>query len=776
MNSAGCSWSTKCLDHNWRFRRGAETNFRDMDVPRMKSRDIKQDVFSVLLLCVLAAFLWQFRLIKPATVSFDMWLNGDELQYYYQMSKQIFGRVAAGEMPLWNPYQLSGLPLMATGQVGLFYPLNWFYLFLPTERAMQIVVFLHFILAGALAYALGRALELDRVPSLVAGIVYPFSGFMIAAHHWPNELATIAWYPAIFAAVARIHRGGGPGACAALAASVAMMILACHVAYASYALNALALYALFNGARTLSRKGAKALIREWAWVGTGLALGFILTAPQLLPTMELVSHAVRGPNGLTDSQLEPFGRVPGFLFDHPHNSRVRIGAIAIFMLLPGLFVERLREETAFFLAIAVIAFLLAFGSNTPLYEIYKALPGGRLFRAPERYFSVVDLASAAAAALGAQAVLSRPSAPRRSSAVAAIVAACFTLWIISTTEKLWLVPALLLLIAAIYAPRRAVPLAGVAILALTYANLFVNAKTEAMQLWRPAALRILTDLAPFYKKLASQQGIQRVLLWPTNLGHYPALTAKQAAIYGVYNFQEYDQLVPRRFADYVAFAQSGKLYQQSSSPFAGSFGLSSTIPNARMLGAAGVTQVITLDDSRPPGDRFRSEPIVGALPRAYLVHGIRVARESASTLGAIATGDLNLTSEVILESLPVSAEVRAAPADPDESVRISRYTSETVEIVAVLNRAGVVVLLDTDFPGWIARVNGQSAPIYNANFLFRGLLLPAGVHYISFHYEPQYFKAGLALGCAGIAGLAALMGFAWARGRRRSMSPLSPAT
>src|SRR5215210_752843 len=45
-----------------------------------------------------------------------------------------------GSLPLWNPYIFSGMPLFASAQGGLLFPLNWFYLAFPTVAATNLMV------------------------------------------------------------------------------------------------------------------------------------------------------------------------------------------------------------------------------------------------------------------------------------------------------------------------------------------------------------------------------------------------------------------------------------------------------------------------------------------------------------------------------------------------------------------------------------------------------------------------------------------------------------
>jgi uncharacterized membrane protein YfhO len=54
----------------------------------------------------------------------------------------------------------------------------------------------------------------------------------------------------------------------------------------------------------------------------------------------------------------------------------------------------------------------------------------------------------------------------------------------------------------------------------------------------------------------------------------------------------------------------------------------------------------------------------------------------------------------------------------------------------------VLVLTDAYFPGWMARVDGAPAEIFRADYLFRGVLLPAGEHMVTFSYAPGSVALG----------------------------------
>ncbi|HJQ84403.1 MAG TPA: imelysin family protein, partial [Candidatus Binatia bacterium] len=93
------------------------------------------------------------------------------------------------------------------------------------------------------------------------------------------------------------------------------------------------------------------------------------------------------------------------------------------------------------------------------------------------------------------------------------------------------------------------------------------------------------------------------------------------------------------------------------------------------------------------------------------------------------------------------------PATGSEWVRITDVADpDRLVVRASLTSPGVVVVADTYYRGWRARVDGAPAAIFPAALLFRAVFVPAGQHEVVMEYAPASLRiAGwlFAVGCAG---------------------------
>jgi hypothetical protein len=150
-----------------------------------------------------------------------------------------------------------------------------------------------------------------------------------------------------------------------------------------------------------------------------------------------------------------------------------------------------------------------------------------------------------------------------------------------------------------------------------------------------------------------------------------------------------------------------------------------------------------------------------ALPRAAVFYSVRIA-DANGPLASLIAKNLDVTQTAVVEPARLnesdaSALVRlgnALPRGYDEGTIIS-YRSQSVAIHTTLPRPGLLVLNDTNYPGWNAYLDGRRVTIIPADYLFRGVLVPAGTHQIDFRYEPQSLRTGLWITAYGLVALIA---------------------
>jgi hypothetical protein len=112
-------------------------------------------------------------------------------------------------------------------------------------------------------------------------------------------------------------------------------------------------------------------------------------------------------------------------------------------------------------------------------------------------------------------------------------------------------------------------------------------------------------------------------------------------------------------------------------------------------------------------------------------------------------------------------------ATPSETVTVTRYEPTRVELDAVLEQPGMVVLSDSYYPGWELTIDGKPAPVYRANRMMRGAAVESGRHKLVYTFNSRSFLIGRVVSCAGLVGLV-LLGAAFARWPFASWSPTEP--
>ncbi len=133
----------------------------------------------------------------------------------------------------------------------------------------------------------------------------------------------------------------------------------------------------------------------------------------------------------------------------------------------------------------------------------------------------------------------------------------------------------------------------------------------------------------------------------------------------------------------------------------------------------------------------------GALPEAFVVPRARVIEDPEARLAALLNPAFDPRAEVILSRQPEEGELTATEEPGlQPTPTLLRQGPNRVIIQVKMDRAGYLVLTDTDYPGWRAMVDGEPAEILPANHAFRAVALGAGEHTVIFEYAPLSFRVG----------------------------------
>lgn len=672
-----------------------------------------------------------------------------------------WSQIRSGTFPLWNPYLLAGRPTLATLQGGLLHPFHVIYAFTPIATGMAISVLAHLALAGAGALWLARRIGLAWPACLLAGVLLCLRG----AHPGGAEnlaiLESLAWLAPGLAATHALIEGQRLRGALGVSACCAFSLLAGFPQTTLYAVYTWGFFALF--VPLANRRPLAEVATGVSVFALAIALAAAIAAAQLLPALELAGQGVRTRGALPLHRMFPFGlagyeTMAGGLARSLQSRVVMPELFATFgvvglCLVPLSVLARAgrpgREGRAIavaFLIVAVLTLGVAAGPASPIFDLYLRLPELSSFREPGRVLAVTDLCFAMLAAIGldrSMSWLERGAGTRAAMTAGAVV-------VLAALLEIFLAPTL---------PTPA-------------------ARVERAALWQ-------TTLEPssFFAPLEGDP--DRAWVWerpgPERM-HWKGLGAR-----GIRALSDYDAMFSRKESEFVSFLVWGGLERTGESeggtfvrPFYGRVRVVSSeidpqavLARRRLAEVASVRHLIVERalTSRAPYHAALSDPSLRrvaqthpryarfedtrAVARAFVTHRVSSAPEPHALLSAMADPafDPREASWVEGSTLPSvePASEGAAGTSARERVEITRDDLHRVDLDVELLTPGLVVLTDAWDPGWRADIDGEPAPIWITNHLFRGVRVQAGRHQVRFAYRPASFQVGSAITLAGIA-------------------------
>jgi hypothetical protein len=251
----------------------------------------RRDVVPLLLLLLLpSAFFIEATLAKEIFWVWDITL------IHYPLRVFTVDMASQGHLPLWNPYVFCGYPHLAGGQIGMFYPLNFFFLLpIPPYYALTLFILTHFGLAGVFMYSLIRWLVGSRVGAFLSALAFMLGGFLVAQVIDLNLMTGGIWLPLIFLFFVRAMKSQSFWYAFLTGLAIGFQALTANPQIIFLSGFLLAFYYLFRIAVGWRREQEPLkLCLTWsAILALALIVGLGLSAIQIIPTIELAKLSSR---------------------------------------------------------------------------------------------------------------------------------------------------------------------------------------------------------------------------------------------------------------------------------------------------------------------------------------------------------------------------------------------------------------------------------------------------------------------------------------------------
>lgn len=682
------------------------------------------------------------------------------------------------QWPLWNPYNGSGTPLLATSNMGLLDPFNSLFAMLPYPYAWTTYALLQIVGIFVFTFLFCRTLRLSSIASLFASLVFVLAGPVIVRIPYTIFGTAIAMLPFSLFIIESYLQNTKTKKIFFLPFTIFLIIISTSPQISLFIFLFLVFYLFYR-----SRQDNSSIVVPFIFIG----IGIFLSALQILPTIELFLHA--NVNSQTSSFI--FQRfllppqhiislfVPNFFgSDATYNywgsgdyieSTMYIGLLPCLFASIGLWIksEKNIDIRKFLLGVLTISFLLSFkwlGSEM-IASLHIPILSTDI---PSRIFILSSFAIALLGGYGVETcknfalfkqikkisfyyicfflvlflgviLLYKFHFPclnpviKNCGAIAfrnSLLEYCgFFIFVISFIVLLKIKKPLIIL------PYITVVIVGVTGLYNAYKYLPFSPKDNVMpnnelvsylqqhnnegRIFGFGEANIATDFATYYH-------------WYDPNYYHPLFIQQYGQLVQFGNTNSFKTALPRSDIEIVKDIQLNSSKSQQ---------------RQRLLDLLGVTSLVYKKTERP---LLSTDTILwqnkdwyiiknySAMPRVRFASSFEVISNQNTILQRLFSSEFNPAHTIILDKQP------RLKLDPKPGFAFfATYAENTVDLFAYTTGNTLLVLNDTYFPGWKAYIDKKEVPIFKANYTFRAIELPKGKHTIQFVYKPLSFKIGL---------------------------------
>lgn len=697
---------------------------------------------------------------NPRGVPFKNFLITDPIRQQIPWRKISIDAWKNGRWPTWNPYTFMGVPLSANIQAAPFYPLNILFMVMDFSAAWTLLIILQPFFAGVFMYLYLKRQRMTSISAGVGSIAWALSGFAVSWMTWGTIMHTAVWLPLMLLSIDQLTSSHKEKRVFVrwsiiLTIGMVMTLLAGHIQVAAYTMLLSVMYFAYRAAKPVL----------WISIGCVVSAGIaaaVLTAVQWVPLVRFIAESGRA--GALESwkqagwflplrQLVQF-LVPDF-FGNPAtlnywgewNYGEFIGYIGVIPLVFALSVFFTPGLPRFFAVSAGIALGLMVSNPISRLPFLLHIPIFSVLQ-PTRLMVVLDFSLAVLAAIGFDRFI---QGGKRSVKVSAgIFGVGFViLWgfilgsrmfvhdpqvieHFAVTKRNLIMPTLLMgifaawLFAYSHIKKQGVKNAAAAILmAVIIFDLYrfgwkFTPFTPA-EFFFPTT-RIITYLQKQPKPFRIMSLDDRIM--PPNVSSY----------FGIESIEGYDPITPMRYDAFLSASERGNADTHIPSGFNRIYTAHNI--DSLLLPYFNVKYVLSLSEVKRPflkevmrEGETRVYEYTKLLPRIYFPDKTTRVASVNDELSALfsPTGSVGVVDRTV--------HIVNIPNTGDETAAIEEYAPDHIRIKAQTASERLLVILNQYDPRWNMKLDGKPGSVIRVNYLFMGIIVPAGSHDIILSYR-----------------------------------------
>ena len=716
----------------------------------------------------------------PRGVPFKNFLVTDPIRQQYPWRVLSLAILKRWELPLWNPYNFSGAPLLGNMQNAALYPLNILFIASPFSFMWSIQVILQILLSSTFIYIYLRNLQVSKLASLLSSIAYGFSGFNIVWLEWNTIGHTGLWLPLVLLSIDKIFYYSTTSNISYFKFPVLNLkyslqnvwniiyllalvssFFAGHLQIFFYLFIVQFFYLLLRWIQN-GRSRRLVLIFTFHYL-----LFTVFTSIQWIPAVQFIGESARA----IDLDWQKVGWfipwqhfiqfiIPDF-FGNPAtlnywgvwNYGEFVGYIGIFPLMMAIYALFFRydKKTLFFgfvFFLSLVFSLPTFFARLPFILNIPFLSTAQ----PTRLLYIIDFSLAVLAGLGLDYYIKNKSKLFYILAFFAVLFGMIFSFIfflgntffyiqpeslyvarrnIYLPFLLFIISAFLLLASLVLQRSKNVLLILLLFVTvfdlLRFANKFTPFTSSEYLYPQAKALSYIQDNVGYSRIMSTDSRI-----FPPNF----------SILYKIQSIDGYDPLYLRRYGELIAVSERGK--PDINPPFGFNRIITPQRYDSRIIDLMGVKYILSLTDI---GYNTSSHYIkvfqegetrvysnTKALPRVFFVENVIAVSEKNEAINKMFDKKTNLAITAVVEFDPLDNSSITSDKWSFGQAEIDLYTENEVIIKTRNSGDGFLVFTDAYYPSWHAVMDDKiKLNIYRTDYNFRGVLVPKGDHEIKFY-------------------------------------------